>query len=177
MVVVIAREILGRTLPFTVPREGAAVPLIRQNVASGTVIHADESGAWDALHASYPMRRVNHSRELKSEEGACTNEAESWFSRLRRAEFGIHHRISGQYLYQYANEMAWCEDHCHEPNGLHFRRQRKSPASGWRGSRRSSIASPVGAQPRHRHSLVRRVMAPDRQCLVAFEAISPHITI
>jgi transposase-like protein len=35
-VVVVAREVLGRTLPFIVPRESAAVPLIRQNVASGT---------------------------------------------------------------------------------------------------------------------------------------------
>jgi ISXO2-like transposase domain len=39
------------------------------------------------------MLRVNHSREFKSDEGACANEAESWFSRLRRAEMGIHHRI------------------------------------------------------------------------------------
>ncbi len=68
------------------------------------------------------MLRVNHSREFKSEDGACTNEAESWFSRLRRSEMGIHHRISGQYLYQYANEMAWREDYRREPNGLHFRR-------------------------------------------------------
>ncbi len=35
-VVVVAREILGRTLPFIVPRESAALPLIRQHVASGT---------------------------------------------------------------------------------------------------------------------------------------------
>ena len=41
-VVVVAREVLGRTLPFIVPRESAAVPLIRQHVASGTIIHADE---------------------------------------------------------------------------------------------------------------------------------------
>ena len=34
-VVVVAREVLGRTLPFVVPRESAAVPLIRQRVASG----------------------------------------------------------------------------------------------------------------------------------------------
>jgi hypothetical protein len=27
-----------------------------------------------------------------------------------RAEIGQHHRISGRYLYQYANEMAWRED-------------------------------------------------------------------
>ena len=61
------------------------------------------------------MMRVNHSREFKSDDGACTNQAESWFSRLRRAEMGVHHRISGRYLYQYANEMAWREDHRREP--------------------------------------------------------------
>src|SRR6516164_2971869 len=144
-VVVAAREITGRTLPFIVPRESAAVPLVRQHVASGTTIHADESGAWDALHASYRMLRVNHSREFKSEDGACTNEAESWFSRLRRAEFGIHHRISGKYLYQYANEMAWREDHRREPNGLHFRRVtgaalRHSKSEVWRGYWQRSAA-------------------------------------
>jgi ISXO2 transposase-like protein len=137
-VVVVAREILGRTLPLIVPRESAAVPMIRQNVASGTTVHADESGAWDVLHASYPMLRVNHSREFKSDDGACTNDAESWFSRLRRAEYGIHHRISGSYLYQYANEMAWREDARREPNGLHFRRVtgaalRHPKSEVWRG--------------------------------------------
>jgi ribosomal protein L37AE/L43A len=144
-VVVVVREVGGRTLPFILPREGAAVPLIRQHVGSGTTIHADESGAWDVLHASYPMLRVNHSREFKSDDGACTNEAESWFSRLRRAEFGIHHRISGQYLYQYANEMAWREDRRREPNGLHFRRitgaaLRHPKSKIWRGYWQRSAA-------------------------------------
>ena len=37
------------------------------------------------------------------------NQAESFFSRLRRAEIGIHHHISGRYLAGYANEMAWRE--------------------------------------------------------------------
>jgi len=103
--VVVAREIMGRTVLFVVPRESAAVPFIRQNVASGTTVHADKSVAWMSC-TSYPMLRVNHSREFKGDDNACTNQAESWFSRLRRAEYGIHHRISGQYLYQYANEMA-----------------------------------------------------------------------
>jgi hypothetical protein len=143
--VVVAREIMGRTLPFIVPHESDAVPLIRRQVASGTTVHADESRAWDIVHASYPMMRVNLSREFKSEEGACTNEAESWFSRLRRAEMGIHHRISGKYLYQYANEMAWREDHRREPNGLHFRRitgaaLRHPKSEIWRGYWQRSAA-------------------------------------
>jgi transposase-like protein len=120
-VVVVAREYLGRTLTFVVAKESEGVPLIRQHVASGTVIHADEAAGWDRLHASYPMLRVNHSREFKSEAGACTNEAESFFSRLRRAQYGIHHRIAGPYLDQYANEMAWREDNRRVPNGMQWR--------------------------------------------------------
>jgi len=144
-VVVVAREVLGRTLPFIVPRESAALPLIRQNVASGTIVHADEGGGWDALHASYDTRRVNHSVEFVAADGANVNQAESFFSRLRRAEYGIHHRISGCYLYQYANEMAWREDHRREPNGLHFRRVtgaalRHPKSEIWRGYWQRSAA-------------------------------------
>jgi hypothetical protein len=60
-VVVVAREIMGRTLPFIVPRESA-------------------------VHASYDMRRVNHSQEYVAEDGASVNQAESFFSRPRRAD-------------------------------------------------------------------------------------------
>jgi hypothetical protein len=51
-------------------------------------------GSWDALHARYDVRRINHTLAF-SDEGACTNQAESFFSRLRRAEWGQHHHISG----------------------------------------------------------------------------------
>jgi len=120
-VVVVAREVMGRTLPFIVPRESDAVPLIRKHVASGTIIHADESSAWERLHASYDTRRVNHSQEYATDDGTSVNQAESYFSRLRRAEIGQHHRISGRYLYQYANEMAWREDNRRLPNGMNWR--------------------------------------------------------
>lgn len=56
------------------------------------------------------MLRVNHSKEYKGDDGACTNGAESFFSRIRRAEIGQHHHISGQYLPAYAGEMAWREN-------------------------------------------------------------------
>lgn len=137
-VVVVIREVMGRTLPFVVARESAGVPLIRQHVASGTIVNADEAGGWDALHASFDTRRVNHSVEYVAEDGANVNQAESWFSRLRRAEYGVHHRISGRHLQQYANEMAWREDHRREPNGLQWRRitgaaLRHPMSETWRG--------------------------------------------
>lgn len=120
-VVVVARERNGRTLPFIVPSESDGVPLVRQHVASGAIVHADDSANWDVLIASYDMLRVNHSVEFKSEDSGCVNQAESYFSRLRRSEYGVHHRISGKHLHQYANEMAWREDHRRQPNGTHWR--------------------------------------------------------
>lgn len=47
-------------------------------------------------------------------------QAESCFSRLRRAEIGTHQHISEQYLDQYANEMAWREDNRRVPNGAQY---------------------------------------------------------
>jgi transposase-like protein len=121
-VVVTARERgLGQTRAWVVSRESEAVPAIRAAVASGTEVHADEAGAWDIMHASFAMKRINHSREFKSEDGACTNQAESYFSRLRRSEFGIHHQISGHLLQAYANECAWREDNRRVANGTQWR--------------------------------------------------------
>ena len=51
-------------------------------------------------------------------DGACTDQAESCSSRLRRAEWGQHHRISGRYLGAYAREMAWREDTRSQHNGM-----------------------------------------------------------
>lgn len=65
------------------------------------------------------MRRINHS-VCYSDGVACTNQAESFFSRLRRAELGTHHSIRKGYLSAYAAEMAWREDHRRESNGAQF---------------------------------------------------------
>ena len=114
--VVVARQRQGRTIPTVAPSEAAAVPAIRATVETGTIVHADEAAGWDLLHAFYDMRRINHSIAF-SKDGACTNLAESYFSRLRRAEIGQHHHISGRYLLAYAREMAWREDNRRQANG------------------------------------------------------------
>jgi transposase-like protein len=118
-VVVVIRERNGTTLPFVVKSEAQGVDVVRNRVSRDTVIHADEASHWDALHAGFDTRRINHS-EAYSHDGACTNMAESFFSRLRRAEVGTHHHIAGPYLAAYANEMAWREDHRRVANGEQF---------------------------------------------------------
>jgi transposase-like protein len=115
--VVVARERGGRTLVTVVAKEADGAPFVRRHVAPGSVVHADEASGWDRLHAHYEMRRINHSLSY-SKDGACTNQAESFFSRLRRAELGQHHHISGKYLLSYAVEMAWREDNRRQANGV-----------------------------------------------------------
>jgi len=119
-VVVVMRERNGKSFPFVCRNEGDSTPTIRERVASGTTVYADEASSWDGLHAAYDTRRVNHSIEFQDEGKADTNQAESYFSRLRRAEVGTHHHISGRYLQTYANEMAWREDHRRASNGEQF---------------------------------------------------------
>lgn len=118
-VVVVMRERGGSTLPFVFKSEDDAIPTIRERVLGGSTIYADEASCWDALHARYETKRINHSVAFKNK-GACTNQAESFFSRLRRAEIGINHRISGQYLNAYASEMAWREDNRRLSNGEQY---------------------------------------------------------
>jgi hypothetical protein len=88
----------------------------RSHVAKGTVINADEAGSWDELRKRYEVKRINH-EEGYSMDGACTNWAEECFSRMRRAEIGIHHHIAGQYLLRYAQESSWREDNRRISNG------------------------------------------------------------
>ena len=114
--VVVMRERKGRSLPFVVANEGDACPIVRDRVGTLATIYADEGTGWDALHNGWETKRVNHSVAFM-DEGVCTNQAESFFSRLRRAEIGTHHHIAGPYLSAYANEMAWREDHRRVANG------------------------------------------------------------
>lgn len=114
--VVVARERGGDMLTFVGTSEAEGVAAVASVVEAGTVVHADEASHWDALHGRYEMFRINHS-EAYALDGACTNQAESFFSRLRRAEIGTHHHIAGPYLNAYAGEMAWREDNRRVSNG------------------------------------------------------------
>ncbi len=118
-VVIVARELDGETATHVAKSEAEGVPFVLATVQPGTIVHADEASHWDALHAKYLTKRINHS-EAYSADGACTNMAESFFSRLRRAEIGTHHHIAGPYLAGYAAEMAWREDNRRVSNGEQY---------------------------------------------------------
>lgn len=114
--VVVAREREGQSVAFVAPNEAAGVDVVRERIEPEAIIHADEATHWDVLHASHDVRRINHSFRY-SDADACTNMAESFFSRLRRMEIGTHHHIAGPYLYAYAREASWREDNRRISNG------------------------------------------------------------
>jgi hypothetical protein len=71
------------------------------------------------LGGKFEMRRINH-EEAYSYDGACTNWAEEFFSRIRRSEIGHNHHIAASYLLRYAQEASWREDNRRMSNGDHI---------------------------------------------------------
>ncbi len=114
--VVVIRERDGSTLPAVFRSEKQALNWVRSRIAKGTTVNADESPNWNELHSRFEMKRINH-EEAYSLNGACTNWAEEFFSRMRRAEIGHHHHIAGAYLLRYAQEASWREDNRRVSNG------------------------------------------------------------
>jgi ISXO2-like transposase domain len=76
----------------------------------------NSNGSWDGPHDRFEMKRINH-HEAYSRDGACTDQAEEYFSHLRRAEIGIHRHIAGDYLLRYAQENSRREDNRRVSNG------------------------------------------------------------
>ena len=50
---------LGRTIANVFKTEDAALDFIKFRVDRASTVHADEAGAWNALHARFETKRVN----------------------------------------------------------------------------------------------------------------------
>ena len=110
----------GMVRPAAFKTEAEGVAYIQHHIAAGTEIHSNDANSWNDLHARYAVKRINH-QIAYSLDGASTNGAESFFSRLRRTEQGHHHHIAGAYLARYAQESAWRESHRRDDDGSQVR--------------------------------------------------------
>ena len=149
--VVVMRERNGKVLPFVVPTEDAAVPTVQQSVTRGSTVHADEGPHWDKLHAHFKTERITHG-DAFSDEGACINMAEAFFSRMRRSEIGVHHHLAGPYLADYSNESAWRENYRRVSNGRQFhmltsRGVAMPPSPRWAGYWQRHLPEKAGKSP------------------------------
>lgn len=106
----------GRVRTTHVPKEGDAIPFIARIVKPGTIVHADCTTQFDRLNAFFKMERVNHSVSYK-QGVACTNQAESFFSRVKAAKRGVYRSWRKSYVGWYGAELAWREENSRLPNG------------------------------------------------------------
>lgn len=87
-----------------------AIQLARTYIKPGSMIMTDENPAYNQLSRWYDHQTVQHAVEFSTEDGINDNQAESYFSRLRRHVKGVSHRIEPTYMADIAIEMAWRED-------------------------------------------------------------------
>jgi transposase-like protein len=89
----------------------SVVPILRKHIVAGSTVQTDGGTAYAKMdHAKYTHQPVVHKNEYSTIDGWNNNQAESYISRLRRAEFGTYHGMRKNYLSMYASEMAWRED-------------------------------------------------------------------
>jgi transposase-like protein len=95
--------------------------LAQRYVAPGSRIFTDENPAYDELRKHFEHHVVNHSEEYSTPEGVSDNLAEAFFSRLRRGQYGVHHRFRPLYMAFYGWEYAWRETHRRLPQSSKVR--------------------------------------------------------
>jgi transposase-like protein len=88
----------------------AADLLAARFIKPGSTVWTDESGAYTNYSQHFDHDVVEHSVEYSRFDGVNENQAESYFSRMRRAEYGIFHGFRKKYFHDYLQEFAWRED-------------------------------------------------------------------
>ena len=120
--------------------------IMKANVDTAAHIFTDEHPAYTLLGRVYEHSVVSHSQEYRADDGANENQAESYFSRLRRFCMGQLHHLKRKHLDVYANEVAFREDWRRRPNGAMLyevaRRCLSAPPSSdwakyWQGNKRT----------------------------------------
>lgn len=111
-----------KTITFFTKSENqkATMKLALQNIDRDATIYADEHKAYDLLHSALVTKRVIHAKHYCGPNGENTNQAESYFSRFRRMQYGQTHKMSNLYMDRYANEAAYREDTRRISNGEIF---------------------------------------------------------
>lgn len=91
------------------PKDAEA--LAKKWIKPGSTIMSDEWTAYgNYKYLGYDHRVVNHQIEFSTDDGVNENQAESYFSRLRRMVIGTYHRVTPLYMLDYCVEVAWHED-------------------------------------------------------------------
>jgi transposase-like protein len=101
-----------RTLTYVVDTENSTdlMEIVEQQLVAGSEVITDQHGSYTDLMGYFDHTQVNHDIEFVGPSGENINQAESYFSRLRRFIRGQVHHLGVEYLDLYANEIAYRED-------------------------------------------------------------------
>lgn len=92
------------------------------HIAPKSLVMTDEAHAYSQLSRLYEHYAVSHAKQFSDPEGVNDNHCEAFFSRMRRAEYGIYHGVQTTYLHFYACEAAWRHTHRRLPKSEQVRR-------------------------------------------------------
>lgn len=115
-VAVVLCERGGRTLAIAAGSEKLAVPQVKTLLAKGAILYTDEAKAWSPLDYHHDRHVIAH-KHMYARGPVSTNHAESFHSRMRRSEIGVHHHIAGPYFAAYLSENAWRDNYKRVSNG------------------------------------------------------------
>lgn len=85
------------------------VRIAKKSIRPGAIVMTDECPAYNSLGASFEHYAVSHSHEFCTVEGVSDNMSETFYSRMRRSEYGTVHGYRPKYLQDYACEHVWRE--------------------------------------------------------------------
>lgn len=116
-IVMVARQVVPgfgaiRTKCFLALAEDEKIAqfIAKNHIQKGALVRSDECPAYNSYSLNFTHETVEHSKEYSTIDGVNNNQAESYFSRLRRSEYGTFHRMEAKYMIDYANETGWRED-------------------------------------------------------------------
>ncbi len=105
-------DVMAEVVPNV--RKKTLQPIIEQNVAVGSTVHADELRSYLSLaKAGYTHRTVNHS------DGDChVNAVEGFWSRLKNSIRGTHVHVSAKHLSKYVREFEYRYNRRNQPSRI-----------------------------------------------------------
>lgn len=102
------RDGIVRALVVPNTQMNTLMPIIKQFVATGSMVFTDEMGGYKNLtHEGYAHGVIRHNLRQYSKGGVTTNTIEGFWGHFKRMVFGTYHFVSKAYLQRYIDEAVY----------------------------------------------------------------------
>lgn len=87
--------------------ESVAKTLVERFISEDAILMTDEGNGFARLNGMVEHYTVRHAEEYVTSEGVSDNMCETFYSRMRRSEYGTLHGFRPKYLQDYTCEFVW----------------------------------------------------------------------